>query len=376
VRILLAVKHFDFGGAENHVRDLANALVARGHRVWIAAPHGRQEGLLDPAVTHVPSAFTDVSHPWAALRLAALVTRERIHILHAHQRLPTLTALLAGGLAGRPVMATLHGQLQHDLTRWPGAALLLDRLVVVSPFFADLVARHAPALARKTVLIPNGIRRSPAPPVARGGRGTVLYAARVIPRLDAFLRDLVAAAGDVAPWLPEFALHLAGDGPSLARLEERAGAVNAARGREVVRALGYVPDLAGAIAGADLVLGVGRVAIEALIQGVPVLAANHRYLGGMVTGERYRALAALNFVPQHSPPPDRAGLATALSGALAGLHRWTAEALAVQPLVAEEFGIEAVARRIEAEYESVVAGAVARDPVRPLAVRPASAFIG
>jgi len=375
VRVLLAVKHFDFGGAENHVRELANALVSRGHRVWVAAPHGRQQDLLDPAVVHVPLSFTDASHPWAAARLASLAVRERVQLLHAHQRLPTLTALLAGAIAGRPVMATLHGQLQHDLTRWPLAAALLDRLIVVSPFFADLVARHAPALARKTVLIPNGIRPCAARPADRPSRRNVLYAARVIPRLDAFLGDLIGAAGDVAPWIPDLALHVAGDGPSLPRLREEARAVNAAQGREVVRFLGYVPDLGAAIADADLVLGVGRVAMEALMQGVPVLAANHRYLGGMVTRERYRALAALNFVPQRSPQPDRAALATALAGALAGLGRWTAEALALQPQVAEEYGVAAVARRIEAEYEAVVAGAASRESVRPLAVRPASALL-
>jgi len=34
MNILLVIRRFDFGGAENHVCDLANGLTGKGHRVF------------------------------------------------------------------------------------------------------------------------------------------------------------------------------------------------------------------------------------------------------------------------------------------------------------------------------------------------------
>jgi glycosyltransferase involved in cell wall biosynthesis len=367
MRILLTVKDFDYGGAQNHVRELANALLARGHRVWVAAPPGRQTALLDGAITRVPLTPSDLRHPFQALRLAWLVRRERIDVIHSHQRLPTLTACLAGRLAARPVVATLHGQLQHDLTRWPGAPGMLARLIVVSPFYADLTARHNPALALKTVCIPNSARRADAVPRHPDGRLVMACAARVIPRTRPFLADLAQAAADLARERPALELRIFGDGPALPALALRVAEANRAAGRAVVRLSGYQPDLPRALAAADLAVGVGRVAIEALMQGVPLIPANQRYLGEPVTRLSYRALSTTNFVPQHSPRPDRATLRCALADAvehLAGLKR---EARELQPLVARDFDVDALAGRVEEVYRTLAPrthGAVEADDAR------------
>ena len=353
MRILLAVKDFDFGGAQNHVRQLANALVARGQRVWVAAPPGRQAALLHSSVEHVPVSYSDLNHPLQALRLARLVRREGIDVIHAHQRLATMTACLAGRLTARPVVATLHGQLQHDLTRWPGAPAMLARLIVVSPFFADLVARHSPVLGPKTVCIPNGARRAPAVAGRADGRQVVVCAARVIHRMEAFLTDLADAAGELAREHPAFELHIYGDGPALPALVSRTEEANRAAGRTVVRLRGYHPDLPVALARASLVLGVGRVALEALMQGVPVIPVNRRYLGQPVSRRRYSALATTNFVPQHSPPPDRAALRRALADAVGHLDGLAREARDLQPLVARDYDLDVVAGRVEELYRSL-----------------------
>jgi glycosyltransferase involved in cell wall biosynthesis len=350
MRILLTVKHFDYGGGQNHVRELANALAVRGHRVWVAAPPGRQAALLHRSVEHVPVSYSDLNHPFQALRLARLARRERIEIIHAHDRLAILTACLAGRLAARPVVATLHGQLQHDLTRWPGAPGMLARLIVVSPFFADLVASRSPVLAPKTVCIPNGVRRAATAATRDKGRQVVVCGARIVSRMGAFLTDLANAAGDLAREYPAFELHIYGDGPALPALLVRVAEANRAAGRAVVRLSGYHPDLPLAFAAADLALGVGRVAIEALMQGVPLIPVNQRYLGRPLSRQGYGALAATNFVPRHSPPPDRAALRRALADALERLPGLAREARELQPLVARDHDMDVMAGRIEEVY--------------------------
>ncbi|MBC7124472.1 MAG: hypothetical protein H5T24_02495, partial [Bacteroidales bacterium] len=57
MRILQLVTRFDFGGAENHVRELCNELAACNHQVILLSRKGRQNELLDKRVLfiHLPS---------------------------------------------------------------------------------------------------------------------------------------------------------------------------------------------------------------------------------------------------------------------------------------------------------------------------------
>jgi hypothetical protein len=53
MRILQLVNRFDFGGAENHVKELCNELAAMDHKVVLATRNGRQRTLLDNRVKFV-----------------------------------------------------------------------------------------------------------------------------------------------------------------------------------------------------------------------------------------------------------------------------------------------------------------------------------
>lgn len=357
MRVLLAIRQFDFGGAECHVRDLANALVGRGHDVWVVAPWGRQVRLLDPAVRHVPLVFSSVWHPLQAARLARMIARERIDVIHAHQRLATLTSILAGQFASRPVVATLHGQLQHDLTDWPGASTLLSRLIVISPFFADLVSRHEPALARKTVCIPNGVRVSRQMTLRDPSRLVVAFASRLTSPLNPLLHNLVNTVAGIAREFPALELRVFGDGPAHASLRGHASDVNVVAGRPVVHVAGYRDDLPAELARASLVLGVGRVAIEALAQGVPVLPVNRHYVGAPVSLDSFSCLAATNFVPQLAPAPTRATLGHAIPDALRRHDDLTSVTRAhLQPNIARDHDLENVVERVERVYGEVTHG--------------------
>jgi len=130
----------------------------------------------------------------------------------------------------------------------------------------------------------------------------------------------------------------------------------------------HAPDLPAAVGRSSLALGVGRVALEAMMQGVPVIAANHRYLGPIVTPREFAALAATNFVPQRRPSPSRAGLRAAMTEALEDLESRERDAEALQVEVARRFGLGAMVERVESEYSAVVrcpASAASRAPTAP-----------
>ena len=115
MRILLIIKYFNFGGSENHVCELANALATNGHRVWLFSRAGRQLDRLEPSVRHQRLNLSDIFLPVQIIRLVNVVRQHDIQMIHAHQRLAIKICSLLGKLTGVPVVATVHGKSRHDL---------------------------------------------------------------------------------------------------------------------------------------------------------------------------------------------------------------------------------------------------------------------
>src|SRR5262249_12574743 len=100
-----------FTGAAVQLRDLARGLAARGHHVTVVTPPSetwaarcREAGL-----AHVGIPMRRPWDPRAAWRLARLIRRARVQVVHAHKgRARTLT-LLAGLMGGRALLVLNRG---------------------------------------------------------------------------------------------------------------------------------------------------------------------------------------------------------------------------------------------------------------------------
>lgn len=270
----LLVANYDvvLGGGEVGLGMLVDGMLDRGHRPSLAVPGPRTLFGRCPEQP-VPEAL-----PAMAL---ALRTLARDHdLVHVYSVRAGLGAALAR--TGRPL-------LLHVLTPEPS-----DYDTVVAPF-ADAIVCNSHATAGRfpeaaARVVHNGVR-APRPAEARldtnPAHRTIGVIGNVCPRkgqLDVLpaLEQVVACRDDVDI---VFAGHATGAVAS--ELRDRA---RASSGR--IRLLGYVPGIADLLGALDLVLvpsrseGFGRVAVESLRAGVPVLAAR---TGGLV-----EALAGLD----------------------------------------------------------------------------------
>jgi len=207
----------------------------------------------------------------------------RPDVLHTHGLRANLLGRLYGRLRGVAVVTTVHSFLAQDYPtpEQAGTALLLDgatlqlstRLIAVSGAIAqDLLARGA--LAGQVAVVPNGIDPSPpdraALPALVPGRPLLCIAARLQPAKG------VDVAVEALGLLPEAQLAVLGEGPQLGDLERLAASLGCS-GR--LHFLGYRADFPRIVAGADLLLvpsraeGFGLSALEAMAQGVPVVAS-------------------------------------------------------------------------------------------------------
>jgi|WetSurMetagenome_2_1015567.scaffolds.fasta_scaffold00006_120 L-malate glycosyltransferase len=351
MRILYLIKSFDYGGAENHVLDLANSMAGSGNEVFLISEKGHLCEFLDKKVTFIRMRLTDWLLPFQIAIICFIAARNRIDILHAHKRLAILQASITGKIIRLPVVATIHGRTRHDLRSWISRRMT-GRFIFVSGKTIDS-NRHLELFKDKSVLIHNGVRI----PGSFGSYdpASLLYVCRIDRKHYEVISMII---NKVLPSLavknPSLTFNVAGDGKYIGILRKEAEILNQSHGREICRFLGYIPDVKPVLQGSGLVMGVGRVALEALSCSVPVISLNRLFLGQIISRDNYEFYQYNNFVAVTHDKPDPERLTGLLSRYLDDPAYWHDEAAILQKTVEMNLGMEKIAAEIKTLYETLV----------------------
>jgi L-malate glycosyltransferase len=150
LRLLQIYPKDDFHtGAAIQLRDLAAGLAARGHRVVVVtrpSPRWTAEATAGGFV-HAPL-FRGAVDPLGAARLAALLARERIQLVHAHKGGGRTQVLLARLFGPRPPLVVNRGvsfPLSVDGRLLEGSRLVAGVVAVCEAIRRDLVRQGIPA---------------------------------------------------------------------------------------------------------------------------------------------------------------------------------------------------------------------------------------
>jgi glycosyltransferase involved in cell wall biosynthesis len=277
-----------FTGAAMQLRDLARGLAARGHHVTVVTPPSttwsarcRIAGL-----RHVPIPMRRAWDPRAAWRLARLIRRERIQVVHAHKgRARTLT-LLAGLMGARAVLVLNRGVSFRvgPLRRVGYTSRRVHAVVAVCRSIKDgLVASGVPAGKVEVIYSGTDVERF-HPGVDGGGMRKELglgadeaLITQIGVRSWRGWGDLLEAMAYVAPRLPRARLLFVGAPPP--RIAEIADAARARGLGDRVLVLGHRDDVPQILAASDVVvdasyagLGITGSIREALACERPVVA--------------------------------------------------------------------------------------------------------
>ena len=300
------------GGVERSTLEIAQALVAAGHRAIVVSAGGRLvPRLLASGAEHLAldigrKSLLSLRH---VRTLRALLQHEGVDIVHARSRLPAWIGRLA--LRGMPTstrphwVTTVHGL--NSPSRYSAVMASGERVICVSDTVRDYVLRHYPATQRERLrVIPRGIdpdafARAPsvdpdarawaatqhpalaghAPLLLLPGRGT-----RLKGHGDALalVAGLHAAGREVRLWLP--GAREPGREAYIAELEAEAARLG------IANCVAFTPPtdaIARAYAASALVLQLsrkpeafGRTVIEALAVGRPVLGWAHGGVGELL----------------------------------------------------------------------------------------------
>ncbi|MFC0100514.1 glycosyltransferase family 4 protein [Micromonospora marina] len=220
------------GGVQNHVMDLAEALLGLGHEVSVLAP-ADEDSALPPYVVSagraVPLPYNGsvariAFGPVSTARVRRWITRGDFDVLHVHEPLTPSLSMLAVLCARGPVVATFHTAMTRSrvLSAAQGVLqIVLERItarIAVSALARKVQVEHMDGGA---VEIPNGVavaKFAGVPPLpgwpgecVPGGGGTLGFLGRFTEPRKGFpiLRDAFVA---LAPHRPGLRLLVAGPG--------------------------------------------------------------------------------------------------------------------------------------------------------------------
>lgn len=350
MKILQVISRFDFGGAENYVRELANDLSKKGNRVWISGTPGRQIKQLNDGVCFIGSCFLCKLILFRAIHYVWMIRKHQIDLIHAHQRLPIVAASLAGWLTNTPVVVSVHGRVRHDLSfflsrRIPQLYIFVSQQVLV-------VSRFHGLLAPKSVVIPNGISDKPANCAIRP------YSIGYISRLDSRHASVVSMLIEIMPMLhsefPEVTLTIVGDGTSFAELRKKTASINHQLGKSIISMPGYIENFSTAAVAPELIVGVGRVAMEALQRGCTVIPINCKRTGSVVTEKNYEFYLNNNFMNINGLKPDREKLIELISDYFHHRTKYREKGAYLSEKINNECCWNAISSKIYEQYDQVV----------------------
>ncbi|MFC0040095.1 glycosyltransferase [Actinomadura rayongensis] len=353
------------GGVQQHIRDLAEALIGFGHHVSVITPADDDADLPPYAVSAgraVPVPYNGSVARLAFGFLSASRVRRWIHegrfdVLHVHEPAAPSLGLLACWAADGPIVGTFHASYERSRVLSATAPILRSALekitgrIAVSEAARTTLVEH---LGGDAVLIPNGVataRYASAEPLPgwpgggalgflgrmdepRKGLQVLLRAFEILGRERPELRLLVAGPGDTADVLARVP----------AELRSRVVVLGLVSEEDKVRAYHSVDVFVAPNIGGE---SFGIVLTEAMSAGAPILASDIEAFDRVLRGGRAGALF----------PAGDVGALAAAAGALlddpARRARLSAEARAA----VRAYDWSSVARDVVRVYETVTVDA-------------------
>lgn len=316
------------GGATIHVRDLARAMLERGHRAVILV--GGVGPVTDQlAAAGIPfQALKFLRRPVQPLRdwravaeLISVLRQMRPDFVSAHTAKAGYIARMACASLGIPSIYTPHGWVIDDRisVAWGSVFSTAERLasrwtraiICVCEYERQLAIRKHVGTEQKLFLVHNGVHDVGAGLRADTGRSPVRICS--VARLDS-PKDhstLLRALAELR--LERWELDLVGEGPLEPALRSQATELGIG---ERVHFLGYQPDPAGTLARAQIFVlasrseAFPRSILEAIRAGLPVVASD-------VGGVSEAVIPGINglLVPPQNPQALRTAIGRLLASA-------------------------------------------------------------
>lgn len=346
MNILMALSQLEVTGAEVYATTVGNELTRRGHQVFYVS-----DTLTKPTLGQVfKLRFNKRSilrRFWHVFYLVYLIKKHHIQLVHAHSRASGWSSYVACKLTGTPMITTVHGRQPVHASRKAFHALGFRAVAVCEDIASQIIDNLGvdPAIVQ---VLRNGIETDKFQPVPIPDNDKPVIA--IIGRLSGPKGELCYRLLDEVLDLEACRVRVVSGTQVPARF---------ARFQDKVDFVGYVDDVPALMAGCDLVIGAGRVAMEALLCGRPAFAIGEARAIGLVTEQNLDEALASNFgdIGPRDLAIDFAALKTQIAPALAS----GSVSDVIRQRIQVEYGLAGVVSGLESIYQDAVVETLRRE---------------
>ena len=298
LKILLLTDRLSLGGAETHVISLYHLLTSLGHSVTVVS----SGGALADGIRHVSidlCSRSPIKIIRGYFRLRRFARREGFDLIHAHARLPAFIGSWVANSLSVPLVTTAHARFKIDflrrrLSKWG------FRTIAVSEDLRLYLSQCYSIPAECVTVIENGIDFGRYEgKFERDFRADGELNLIFLSRLDKDCSLCAELLCDIAPLLAKkyenLRITIGGGGERLEDIKGRAERANLRAGKEIIRTVGEVFDVADFLATGDAFVGVSRCAIEAIATKIPVIIAGNEGFLGRLTPSNFEYALCSNF---------------------------------------------------------------------------------
>ncbi|MCY9514870.1 glycosyltransferase [Paenibacillus apiarius] len=300
-RVLMVMDSLAVGGTETHVLSLVKGLQKLGVKPVYAGASGlmynsfAQAACPIHAIDLTAGAFMLESSQKQTIRtLKQIIRHRKIDVVHVHQTPSGMYAAMAAKDLGIPVVFTVHGAYypEEQLIRTSQCS---DAVISVS----KPVQRYLDNMGIASILVPNGIDTEEFYPVPShdlrnsleiaDDASVVVYASRLAWDKAIVCNLLIMAAARLRKEeMPGLHVVVVGDGLQFPEINEMVKTIHKNTGQTFIHMTGNQTKVREYYGLGDIVVGTGRVALEAMACGKPVLAIGNHGFFGIVEPTVYR----------------------------------------------------------------------------------------
>ncbi|MDO4690129.1 MAG: polysaccharide deacetylase family protein [Fusobacterium sp.] len=285
MNILMALSQLEVTGAEIYATTIADELTTRGNKVFIVS---------DTLSTNTKAKYIKLEFNKRSLAnrlshiktLVRIIKENDIHIVHAHSRASSWSCQIACKLTNIPLITTTHGKQPVHLSRKIIKGFGEHSIAVCENIKNHLEKDIGFTKEKITVL-----------------RNPINFSEKLLPKKEnkeivvSIIGRLSGPKGDVAydilnifsqqKLLDTYKVRVIGGKDIPKRFLPLK--------KEGIEFLGYIPDIQEKILSSDIIIGAGRVAMEAILNKVPVIAVGETEYLGLVQNNNLEMAFSSNF---------------------------------------------------------------------------------
>ncbi|MGL5053679.1 MAG: glycosyltransferase family 4 protein, partial [Cetobacterium sp.] len=284
MNILMALSQLEVTGAEVYGTVLSNELIKRGNNVYIVSdtltkPTNAQYQKIEFNRRKLSDRINQVK------ALLKIIKEKDIEVVHAHSRASSWSCSIACKIAKIPLITTIHGRQPVHLSRKLVKAFG-DYSLSVCENIRDHIVNDLNVNPKNITVLRNMINTNEYQKQSSEQKGKSEKVISIIGRLSGPKGDVTYNLLDILHKRKDFKIQVIGGKDVPQRFKKFNGNVEF---------LGYVNNVSEKIKESSIVIGAGRVAVEAILSEVPVLAIGEAEFIGIVTKERLSTALKSNF---------------------------------------------------------------------------------